>query len=225
MTTTYDAKILTPMTLGGVDLAHRAVVLARAGLSPQAIAGLATRGGLVIQPPSTPRADWASAAARLHDAGAFLIAALPAATPLARAKAAMAAGCDGIELDTEGLGRTQLLRRLDAALHRWGAERLGVRIRCRQTAEGIDTTVDLLSMLNELELGFVHLANTPTRSVPHQRLRDAFRWPLIASGRHRAIDAIQLVESRWADAVGFAVADGPALLRRLRVAQRNVPAS
>ncbi|MCQ4162990.1 hypothetical protein NON00_24140, partial [Roseomonas sp. GC11] len=53
-------KLLTPLTLGAVHLAHRAVVLARGGLPVPAVGRLATRGGLVIQ---RPAASWAESRA------------------------------------------------------------------------------------------------------------------------------------------------------------------
>ncbi|MCQ4162937.1 hypothetical protein NON00_23845, partial [Roseomonas sp. GC11] len=138
---------------------------------------------------------------------------------VARAAAAMAAGCDGLEFDAEGLEPWRLLCRLDAALARWGAERLGVRLRGLPVMDSRAAewrAVDLLAALNERELGFVHLAGPLPPGQAQPSLRAAFRWPLLVSGRMGAAEAIRLVESRWADAVGFAAADGPALLRRLR---------
>lgn len=216
MTGAAVPKLLQPLTLGALELAHRAVMLGCAAPGPPGPAALATRGGLVLLTPAAAGADWGAAAALLRQAGAFLIAALPAATPLGRAAAAMAAGCDGIELDADGIDPALLLRRLEGALGRWGAARLGVRLRCATDPAALEATVELLATLNELELGFVHLVNVPSRAMTRRRLRDAFRWPLIASGRGATAEAIRLVESRWADAIGFAVADGPALLRRLR---------
>jgi hypothetical protein len=220
MTLTATPKILIPLTLGSLELAHRAVVLVREGLSGQRLGRLATPGGLLI---AAPGFDWAKAAANLHDDGAFLVAALPAEDAITAGQAAMDGGCDGLEFHAAGLAQAPLLQILDLALDRWEPARLGVRLHCAGTEAGLDAVVEMLTALNELELGFVQLSGSPGPGEARQRLRAAFRWPLIVSGDFGVAEALAMVESRWADAVGFTVADGPALLEALRAGAASRP--
>ncbi|NGM24180.1 hypothetical protein G3576_29590 [Roseomonas stagni] len=192
-------KILTPLTLGAMHLSHRAVLLAHT--VPAALDRHASlrAGGVII----AAGQDWAGAAAAVHATGSHIVAALPAEGAARLAAAAMDGGCDGLELDSAGLTPARLLPILDDAIRRWGPARLAVRLPGSGQRAAFDATAGLLAILNELELGFVHLPDPPAHGEARQRLRSVFRWPIIASGALAAAEAAGLVESRWADAIGF----------------------
>ena len=110
MTVAARPTILMPLTLGSMELAHRAVMLARNGLSVQDLSRLATPGGLLIPAAAAPGADWAGVAAGLRRGGTYLVAALPAGDAIAAAEAAMNGGCDGVEFDVAALAPARLLK-------------------------------------------------------------------------------------------------------------------
>jgi 2,4-dienoyl-CoA reductase-like NADH-dependent reductase (Old Yellow Enzyme family) len=115
---------------------------------------------------------------------------------------------------------------LQGVIDAWGSDRVGLRLSLAlvsRQAGAFDLVCALLAMLNEMEIAFLHLADLEllrltggTRTAAATRVRQAFRWPMMASGPFSVRDAVALVDSRWADAVCFpGEADGRALLGRL----------
>ncbi|CAO3440843.1 oxidoreductase [Azospirillum endophyticum] len=108
---------------------------------------------------------------------------------------------------------------IDALTGVWTAERVGVRLSpyggFRGIADSDPATLfpAILTMLGEQELPFVHLVRTaadgaPLGHLPYQdrsfaaRIRAAFPSAIIVSGAFTRERAVDLVRSRWADAIG-----------------------
>lgn len=106
---------------------------------------------------------------------------------------------------------------LEGLIHAFGRERIGVRLSPfrRNGAEGIPTNVydEVLRSLHDQEIAYVHLVNakpsargvaTILRLSPAAKaLRRAYPGILVSSGQQSLSLAMDLVESRWADAVCF----------------------
>jgi 2,4-dienoyl-CoA reductase-like NADH-dependent reductase (Old Yellow Enzyme family) len=143
---------------------------------------------------------------------------------LARCRAVAAlsqnAAFDGAELDAAYYHYRQpclpLLERVQAMIDVWGSDRVGVQLAPfawmldRNDERPITPFYALLSALNDMDVAYVHLAGVVTAgrsdlsSCPLGRsLRSAFRGLVIASGSYSVEGAIEAVESRWADAIGF----------------------
>nr|WP_222528113.1 hypothetical protein [Azospirillum sp. 412522] len=108
---------------------------------------------------------------------------------------------------------------VDAVTGVWTAERVGVRLspfgRFRGMSDSDPATLfaTLLTALGGQELPFVHLVRTdadgaPLGHLPYEdhggaaRIRAAFPSAIIVSGAFTRERAVELVRSRWADAIG-----------------------
>lgn len=108
---------------------------------------------------------------------------------------------------------------LDAIIGVWTAERVGVRLspfgqfRGMSDSDPVTLFTSLLTTLGGQELPFVHLVRTavdgaPLGHLPYEdssgaaRIRAAFPSAIIVSGAFTRQRAVELVRSRWADAIG-----------------------
>jgi 2,4-dienoyl-CoA reductase-like NADH-dependent reductase (Old Yellow Enzyme family) len=120
---------------------------------------------------------------------------------------------------------------VDALTNVFGRDRVGVRLspfaRDDQHVEGRDVLGEALRALAEQEISYVHLLDTASLDLPGasarvgtssaKALRNAYPGILIGSARGCLSYAIELVESRWADAVCFPdIAVDASLIRHLR---------
>lgn len=162
-----------------------------------------------------------------------------------RATSARRAGFDGIELNAAWLvsqapTASPLLDAVQVVVDVWGADRVGVQLApfAWMTGPDDDRCVqaykDLLAMLEDLEIAFIHVAGavTPDRgdlsdTLLGRCLRTAFPGMLIASGAYTPHGAITAVENRWADAIGFTLGagDGDDLVREIVAAAQATSAS
>ena len=116
--------------------------------------------------------------------------------------------------------RTYFLFEVIETLHEvWGADRVGVRLspfgELNDISDSAPTELftETMRSLYDRDLAYVHLVRTTSdghiddhrlldRPVA-ARLRSAFPGVLITSGKYSQSEAIEIVQSRWADAVGI----------------------
>ncbi len=112
--------------------------------------------------------------------------------------------------------RLRFLRQIvEAVAQAIGAERIGVRLAPLTTLNGTvddnpeDTYVKAAAMLNQLHVGYLHIAEADWDDAPQmpvtfkQAIREVFDGVLIYAGKYDKARAQQAIDEGWADMIGF----------------------